>query len=38
MIKRARKFIRCFWMWKTSGLGVISAVKATRRYHRRFLG
>lgn len=38
MIRRWKRFFRCFLMWKTSGLGVIAAVKATRRYHRKFLG
>jgi hypothetical protein len=38
MIRRWRRFFHCFLMWKTSGLGVIAAVKATRRYHRKFLG
>jgi hypothetical protein len=30
---KVRKFWRCFWLWKCSGLGVIA-----RRYHRRYLG
>ncbi len=29
---------QCFRMWRLSGLGVISAIKATRRYHRRYIG
>lgn len=29
---------KSFRMWRGSGLGVIAAVKATRRYHRRYLG
>ena len=28
----------CFRLWRSSGLGVMAAIKATRRYHRRFLG
>lgn len=38
MIRRLRKFACCFWMWKKSGLPIMAAIKATRRYHRRFLG
>jgi hypothetical protein len=35
---KVRKFWRCFWLWKCSGLGVIAAMRAARRYHRRYLG
>lgn len=38
MMRRARKIWCCFWLWKKSGLTVMAAVKATRRYHRRYLG
>ena len=35
---KTKRLLRCFWMWKTSGLGWILAVKATKRYHGWFHG
>lgn len=33
-----RRFLRCMLMWKRSGLPIMAAFKAARRYHRRYLG
>lgn len=38
MIRRLRRFAICYRLWRRSGLPIMAAIKATRRYHRRFLG
>lgn len=38
MIRRLRRFAICYRLWRRLGLPIMAAIKATRRYHRRFLG